>query len=368
MSLIGPVAGLANTLRTPLTFLRSHPTQDVMFRDIAGDNLPRALIVRSKDELVDKGLFELGSAAAFFGGGYGLNKLFNHLLPKLAKSPLLANKQGWLNLARTFGIMGPVATALVALPFLRNYLTTYRTGKTAFKEVIDRQDAKTLKNHQQTAFGLTPPAHTPMQAKMQAESRQRALEKTLSVQWKQFTKTAGMGLAASAALTALSLVFFKANMPFNKLAKGVSKLIGLDNGQFGHLTDLKSFIWWALPTFGGLLAASRDQDEVRETKVHALGFALSFFILPNLMQKWVSRMGALRTLPAETAKNTAYLIKFLTSTVLCAALPSVANIVMTRRHIQNETRHMPVPANTGTPFTRTPETFAGYPPFYRQDA
>lgn len=306
------LVSIAKAFARPLTFLRTNPAQDVLFRDIIGENAPRALIVRTKDEFVDKGMFELGSAASFFGGGYLLNSVFNKLLP--AASSLTKHQQQWMNLGRTFGIMGPIATALIALPFFRNYMTTKRTGKMDYSDVIGEKAC--AKHHN-------------------ANEVQHAIQH----HWDNTKKVSLIGLGLSAALSAACLLMFKKKVPFSPTAKAISNWVGLKGGQFKHLADHLSFLWWSVPTFIGLFGASRDKNELFENGVHFLAFNASFFVMPNLMKKWASNMAFLKHLPHTTQENTKYLIKFLTSTALCAVLPNAANIWLTHRRAKHEAAH-----------------------------
>lgn len=167
-------------LASLLTFLQANKMPDIVFREITGNNIPHVAIVRNKDEFLDQSMSQFGNTAAYFGTGLLMDKALN-AVPKLARLQLNQATKHWFFLGKSLSIFSLIAAVNLATPFLRNYITTKRTGTTNYAEMIGEKVRNGI--DKQT-----------LDAKMKEDKN-------------RFFKTVGIGLAISASIMAATLVF-----------------------------------------------------------------------------------------------------------------------------------------------------------------
>lgn len=313
---------MLQALQRPIRFLIANPTQDVLFRELAGNNLPHALIMRNKDEFVDTAVNEFGGTGFFFGLGYGLNHLLNKSQAGLAKT-LTTPQQGWLQAGRSMMILPAIAGVLTALPFIRNSVSARRTQTTDFLGLIKE----------------------PVDAAAPGPSKDEVR------QWsnKQLMKAGAIvltGLAASALSVPLTRLAIKQHWSFGPTTQKLFNTLGLGQGQFKNMSEASSMLWWAVPSFGGLIAASRDRYERKEDILQLGAFVASFVLMPNLMKNAVGQR-LMKGFSPQLQETASYAAKFLTSTVLCSATPSLMNIALTHRRVKHQ-QHQPPPESLAT--------------------
>ena len=304
------VTFLIGTLNAALNGLQARPMQDIMFREIAGNNIPHALFVRNRDEMIDQSLTQFGNTAAFFGTGYALDKGIDAVAKRVYKAGLTASQTSWLHLGKSMGILGLIASFMIASPFLRNFITAKRLGTTDFTQIVGER--------KRTGDAAS-------KAKAQAEGM-------------HYLKIFGAVLAAGAAFTVASLglahVAIRRGANFGKLAGGALKYLGLENGKFNNLNDIPAFVFWAVPTYAGFITASRDGFEGKEIALRFGAFTSAFFILPKVVEKslqWAFKGKPVLNIPPN---NMAYLGKFISSIIFCSAIPALVNIYLTRKRVQ----------------------------------
>ena len=129
------LAGLINTIT-------KYPMLDIVFREVAGNNLPHMAIVRNKDEFIDQSICQVGNTAAYFGTGLLLDKALDHW-PKAMGLPTNAAAEPWRVFGKSLGIFSLIASIMLAMPFLRNYVTSRRTKTTNYAEMIGEKKRHT---------------------------------------------------------------------------------------------------------------------------------------------------------------------------------------------------------------------------------
>lgn len=319
-------------LATALTFLRQNKMHDIVFREITGNNIPHVAIVRNKDEFLDQSISQFGNTAAYFGSGLLLDKLFN-LIPKQLKVPLKGNGLTWFHVGKSMGIFSFIAAVNLAMPFLRNYITTSRTGTTQYADMIGE--------------------------KSRLKQSKAKLEQTLAGYLSRFLKTVAMGVGVSAASVALLMIPARRNASIPKWVGFLHKHIGLAEGKFRNFSDLSAVLFWVVPTFSGLLAGARDIYEMKELALRFAAFNLAFFVFPKTVEKGIDY--AVKNMKPSKLwgpnKNLAYLGKFVSSLIFCSAVPTVLNIYLTRQRVKNDTRPQPVetPLKSTRPVFVSPE-------------
>lgn len=301
---------LIGTLNAALNGLQARPMQDIMFREIAGNNIPHALFVRNKDEMIDQSLTQFGNTAAFFGTGYALDKGIDAWSKRLYKSGLTAAQTNWLHLGKSMGILGLIASFMIASPFLRNYITAKRLGTTDFTQIVGERK----RSDDEASV-----------AKANAEGRHYL---------KVFGAVLGVGAAITAASLGLTHLLIKRGAGFGKVANGALKYLGLDNGKFNNLKDIPAFVFWAIPTYAGFITASRDHFEGKEIALRFGAFTAAFFVLPKAVEKGLQFAFKGRPVLGIPPNNMAYMGKFISSIVFCSAIPALVNIYLTRKRVQ----------------------------------
>jgi hypothetical protein len=294
-----------------LTYLRTHKMPDIVFRELTGNNIPHVAIVRNQDELINQSISQFGNTAAYFGTGLVMDKGIESAL-RLLKVQISPVTKQWFHLGKSLSIFSMIAAINLAMPFLRNYVTTLRTGTDNYAEMIGEQQREAVSKEE--------------------------LANTLKKYQTRFLKTVAMGALASTGLMALTAAITAAKIPMPKVATFLQKHIGLEGGKFENFKALSAVLFWVVPTFSGLLAGARDKYEVKELALRFGAFNLAFFVFPYTVEKMIDHL--VQKMPPSrlfgASKNLAYLGKFFSSLVFCSAVPTVLNIHLTRQRVKQD--------------------------------
>ncbi|MBX2860965.1 MAG: hypothetical protein KTR14_07010 [Vampirovibrio sp.] len=327
-------------LAPTLNYLRTHNTVDFLFRESVGNSLPRVLIVRNGDEFLDQATNQLGLLGAFFGTGYVMNTLVEKLTGGLQQKLSKPGKE-WYRFGKSFSIFAMASGLLFAMPFFRNYVTTKRTGTTDYAQMIGEKTRQKLD--------------------------QRVLNQKVSHSRNQFLTIAATGASISTAILLSSLALARRGVQMPKLIQWLHRRFSLKEGNIGKLPLPSAVVFGTAPIFGAAFAASRDIYEKKEVALRFVGFTLSFFVFPRLVEKAVARL-AKSSIPPKWLgdfRNVAYVGKVLSTLLFCSTLTNLANIYMTRRRVKRDmtkTTFSPFLTNPQnyTPLNRRPLIFTAY--------
>lgn len=294
-----------------LSYLRQNKMPDIVFREITGNNIPHVLIVRNRDELLDQSISQFGNTAAYFGTGILMDKGIN-ALAKRVLGPLPPTAKPWYFLGKSLSIFSMIAALNVAMPFLRNYITTSRTGTVDYAQMI---------------------------GETQRTGNTASLLKTTLQDYKErYLKIVSAGAATSLAFLAGTAMAVKRGRPMPGALQFLQRHIGLEKGKFKNFNPLSAVLFWVVPTFSGLLAGARDTYEKNELALRFAAFNLAFFVFPHTVEKLIDK--AVKGLPPTKllgpSKNIAYLGKFISSLIFCSAVPTVLNIYLTRQRVRRD--------------------------------
>ncbi|MBX2860966.1 MAG: hypothetical protein KTR14_07015 [Vampirovibrio sp.] len=318
-----------STLASSINYLRNNTMVDTLFREITGNNIPHVVIVRNKDEFVDQSLSQFGNTAAYFGTGLLMDKGVNRATRKFQKTLSQAGKE-WFRFGKSFGIYGLIATIMLGMPFLRNYITSKRTGTTDYAQMIGEKE--------------------------RGEVDQKKLKEATDGYLGRFLKTVSVGAALSSAILFGSLALAKKGRAMPKAIQWIHDKLSLEGGNFAKLSRWAAVYFWVTPTFTGLLAGSRDIYEKKELALRFAAFNLAFFVFPATVEKGIERLS--RSLkPSKllgSYHNVAYLGRFFSSLVFCSAVPTVLNIYLTRQRVKRDTAKQTISPFFADPATYTP--------------
>ncbi len=331
---------------------------DTLTKEVVGINVPKTIVTRTADERWDTAVSEAGNTVGFLGLGYGLDRILKRIFPKDAKLAVHAKKWGYLG--SSLAIYSAIFSFMWAMPFIRNYLTTKRTGKVDFSQVIGGQQVQKTENPTQVQHKLS-------------EYKQKA------------AKILGLG-AAGVVLGATSGKLLK-NRPLGALETLFKKGWVLKNGAFSDFAGKRALMFWGLPAYGGWIHAARDQYEKKELLLKLGAFLFGFSAVPKLIGKIFdpklaflkakqvepSLKGVQQALQrrllsgAEVSRarkilGRQFLSKLGTSVLVLGTLPQLLNIYLTRQRMQRNQTPQQAPAPT-SPFTY-PIAYPMTPPAY----
>lgn len=323
---MGNAQDIFNTVISPaniLTALRTNGMWDTAFREVVSNNTPHVLIVRTKDEAIDQGISQYGNTIAYFGTGLLMNKWLDKLA---AKKGIVFEQLGDLGKshfkrAKSLSIFAMIASTMLAMPFLRNYVTTSRTGTTNYAEMIGetKDNGNSKKELQKTLNGFALKFFGAL-----------AVGATLSVTaWKKLMKPLKLAQTAGTALKELP-----------KFWKWFNKHLGLQHNDFKNFNEWGAFAFWTIPTYSGLFAGARDFYELKELALRFAAFNFAFFIFPKTFEKGLDKLVTHLKVPNTKVfgppQNIAYLGKVVSGMILCSAIPTVVNIYLTRQRVKRD--------------------------------
>jgi hypothetical protein len=342
--MLGAVSGVLATLE-------SKPIWDTATRDTLGNTVPKTALTRSKAERTDVAISQLGNTAAFVGGGLSVDWMLRSAFKKFQQAGAKPVEKNWAVLSRSLGIYSAMMSSMWAMPFIRNYITTKRTGMVNYADVIK-------------SGGAPKRPKTPEQEAAVAASLKDSKNKALTI------------LGGGAAGILLPLAFGRFAGAKKWAANGLGKLfekeiplIGgkfqdrflLEGGKFEKLGGIPSMMFWGIPAYIGWYHASRDPYEKKEVFVRCANFIACFSLPPFLAKKafagkfkqfaalgdkinFTSIEKALtdKKLTQETAKRAKKLLVWQnvlgmgSSIFLLGVTPQVLNIFLTNRRLAQE--------------------------------
>lgn len=266
---------MLTTLVNGLTLLEQRPIWDTATRDTLGNTVPKTALTRSKAERVDVGISQAGNTLAFVGGGLSINWLLRKTFKDFQKDSAPLVQKNWAVLSRSIGIYSAMVSSMWAMPFIRNYITTKRTGMVNYADVIK-------------AGGAPKGPQTPEQKAAVEASLKDSKKKALTILGggaAGIVLPAVLGyVGASRKMAAKGLEnLFKWPVPLLK-GKFEEKLL-LGKGEFEKLGGLPSMLFWGIPAYIGWYHASRDPYEKKEVFVRCANFVACFSLPPMLAKK-----------------------------------------------------------------------------------
>lgn len=159
---------IGNFITAGLSSLERNPYIFALAQEVAGSNFPKTAMTRTHNERVDVAAGQFGGTVAFFGSGWGLDKLLNWTYKRLAgidfkalkesKIPIAAMDKGhlWAIAGKSAAIFAIQGALYWAVPFARNILTAKRTGSGNFADVITNGTKQPLTPEQKEAKAKKP--------------------------------------------------------------------------------------------------------------------------------------------------------------------------------------------------------------------
>lgn len=308
---------------------------DNAFREVTSNNIPHMAIVRNTDELIDQAICQIGNSTAFFGGGWLMDKLLDRVT-RNTRAKLKPALKPLMNVGKSFALFAFIASTVLSTPFLRNYVTTKRTGTLKYADMIGEAE--------------------------RGSQDQAKVDAAASKYIKKFWKTLGTGIGAMAGIMGLTLAGVKTLKKTPTILKKLNNLLGLKNGSFMNFKEHQSVLFWVLPTYGGLFAGARDIYEKKELIVRFLAFNFAFFVFPKTVEAGIDKLTK-NMKPSKIigpAKNIGYIGKLVSSFIFCGSIPSLVNIYLTRQRVKRDKVNGKLAANderftlpTANPFTKT---------------
>lgn len=303
-------AAATPSLSRPLTFLRTHNLWNSATKEVLGANIPHVVLVQCMNEAIDQGIIQFGNTLAVFGGGALADKAFDRLSlgrrPKQALTQLNTTQRQWYNLGKSAAIFSLLIGYVQASPFLRNWATAKRTHTTNYVDMV--------------GVNGTTPTHLEDGAAVQ-QQEQRYLSR--------FFKVLGGAAAISATVWGATQAALKTSPRFPKTLARLTQPFTLPGGRYNQFTDLQTYLFWAIPTYMGLLAGSRDSVERKEVWVRTLGFGLAFLVLPRTLEHWVARAAKGRHFPVVgPGSNLAFVAQLISAIIFYTSIPTISNLVL----------------------------------------
>jgi hypothetical protein len=310
------------TIAPLLTFIANRNLVDIGTREVIGNNIPHVLIVRTPQERIEQAESQFGNTVAFFGGGFLLNKALKTIQDNTFKKASMKQLK-WLQLSRSFGLYALLGSLIFASPQFRNLFTLKRTGATQFSEMIGEKKQSAQNSLEQQALVA--------KEKHQCITK---IKKSLATGAGLAAFFLGLGGLFAAKKTTLPK-WMEAKLPV--LGGSFLDKVSLKDGKFKNLPDMGAILSWVLTTYVGLFIGARDKYEKAETAIRFGAYMASFFILPNAMRHLIEKpLKQYHTKFFGSGDNIAWGAKFLTSSLLCSAMPSFVNIALTHWRVKRD--------------------------------
>ncbi len=263
--------------------LHENKTWKALGVEVLGINMPKSLIVRTKDEAIDVAVNEFGNTVGFFGGlwggGYLLDKVLKAQRLKMDPNPLMINQA---RVMKSLALIPPLFAFMVSTPFFRNAYTAWRTGTTDYKNLITK--------------GNTLPESSARQFKHHTE----AVQHNLRIGGTILGAGLGLGLLGWTAARGLGpLRLFQPNgkklIPFfnNEWGKKIIKAFSLTGKNATEFGDMRAVFFWGIPAYLGWMAASRDEFEVKEQFLKMVNFIAVYVLTDKVVNRFFNKEGHL---------------------------------------------------------------------------
>lgn len=263
-------------LISALSFLETKPVGDTAIRDTLGNTVPKTLLTRTKEERIDVATSQVGNTLAFVGGGLSVDAILRKSFEKFQTKGATEVAQHWATLSRSIGIYSAMMSSMWAMPFIRNYITTKRTGMVNYADVIK-------------SGGAPKGPQSPEQKAAVDASLKDSKKKALTILG---SGAAGIILpiafgrwAASQGLAKEGIKgLFNYQLKFPGLKGRFEDKLLLAGGKFEKLGGWPSMLFWGIPAYIGWYHASRDPYEKKEVFVRCANF-IACFSLPPMLAK-----------------------------------------------------------------------------------
>ncbi len=254
-----------NSIASALGQLEQKQVLYPLAQEVLGSNIPKTVVTRNRDEMIDVASGQFGGTVAFFTSGLILNKVLDKALKLLNKGNVPAGSpaQRWGILGKSLAMYAVQGGLYWAVPFARNYMTTKRTGVTNFKDIINQN-------------GNVDEAKKPSQ---------KELDEALSGYKSRIVKILGAGSALAAGLFGASAVMAKRGVAPGKLASGAMRYLSLGQGDFKNFPRAAQFLVIAVGSYAGWIDAVRDKFEMKEQLLQFASFVFGFFVPPVMMER-----------------------------------------------------------------------------------
>jgi hypothetical protein len=229
---------------------------DTMTKEVVGINLPKIVFTRTWDERWDSAVSEIGNTVTTFGIGGLLDRCLQSMY-RTVQSQGAERARQWAVLGRTGALYSTIFSLMWAMPFVRNYVTTRRTGKTSFTDVIGAKNS-------------------------QNASRFLDARTSLAADKRHIRQILGLGAIATVLCAGGGLLAAKRMLPLGILKRlftheGLQKNLLLKDGSFiNGFSGLKAVLFWGVPAYAGWYQASRDPYEKKEQRLKFVSFVAGF--------------------------------------------------------------------------------------------
>jgi hypothetical protein len=280
--------------------------------EVLGTNIPRIALTRTPQERLDVFTDEATSSVGFFGGGLVLDRWLDALFKQAFTQGGAAAR--WARFGKTFGVGSVLSGFLVAVSYLRNYVTAAVNKTSQFNQIIqtptytgqapNQQGVASLKQEKAKAIALGALSlglgalgslaavamakhniakgvpwqtlnHLPLDgAAWHGVKALNALSHCLGAQPSQLTR-----------MLADKKWYLADFLDKRILFGGQQFLTNPDKRQFLNLTNPAAFLFWVLPTYTGYFTGSRSNLERMEAVIKFLNFSGSFFLMPPLLEQ-----------------------------------------------------------------------------------
>jgi hypothetical protein len=286
--------------------LSQHNLAYMIGAEVLGTNIPRIALTRTPQERLDVFVDEATSSVGFFGGGLLLDQLAEKLFANAFKTG--GDAARWARFGKTFGVGSALFGGLVAVSYLRNFVTATVNKTSTFSKIIqpkdhlDKAEEATLQQEKSkaTAFG-----YFNLAAGLLAGAGAMALAKrniAKGVKWDTlnhiklnsltrplvngFNQLLAKGDATSPLGKMLSSNKLRLADLLDKhmLFGGEAFLKDPSKRSFLNLTNPGAFAFWVLPTYSGYFTGSRSPLELMEAIIKFLNFTGSFFFMPSIIE------------------------------------------------------------------------------------
>lgn len=238
--------------------LETNPLKEIITKEVVGINVPRVAVTRSWDERLDVATFEAGNTI----GSFGPTLLIDRALKKFLYKPGMSeNALKWARMAHSAGVLFPLGGIMWAMPFIRNYITTKRTGKVDFADVISKNTG----------------GQSPKNAEAVVEQQKKTAREIVNIMG-MFTALGLAGvLGGKAAATK--------NLNMGKLMTGIFNKFAFTQEGFMSMKKWPTFLFWGATSYAGALMGARDKFEFKEQILKFFTFNFGFFVPDMVFEK-----------------------------------------------------------------------------------
>jgi hypothetical protein len=325
------------SLRSTLTFLRTHNLWNSATKEVLGANVPQMALVMNRNEMWDQAINQLGGTLAIFGGGRAAGAAFDkltlnrHGLTSLHDlNPL---QQRWRELGKSLTIYTLIGAYAHTVPFFRNWVTLKRTHADGFVDMVG------LDQHQ-------PLPSATLNERLKTKERHYRQE---------FTRALAVGTAAAVGTFLATQGAIRKQPVFPEGLARWTRPIVLPQGRFNQWTDLQTIVFGIIPNYFGMLRASRDTVERDEILGRAGLFTSAFIFLPRVLERWVAPHVKGKHMPVVgPGENLAFLAQLASSIVFCSCVPTLVNLSLRRRRAEHRGLLHAPPVPSGPPTLVSP--------------